>query len=291
MTDHGLLQSSVAVITGSSRGIGLAVARALAAEGCAVVLNGRDAAAVETAREGLAARGARVATVPGSAADPAVADEMVRVASTFGPVDVLVNCAGTAEPPGSSILTITTDEWHALVEAHLHATFETCRAVAPAMVAAGGGSIVNTSSHAFTGVFGGTGYAAGKGAVNSLTHALAAELHEHGVRVNAVCPGARTRLSTGEDYVRTIEKLHARGILDDLMRTGALEPPPAEYVAPLYTFLASPLAAGVTGEVLVAAGGYLGRFPRPAEEFVAYREHSEAPPWTPQEIADRLRER
>src|SRR5437588_4925567 len=184
MTNHSLLEGRVAVITGSSRGIGLAVARALSSEGCAVVLNGRDAAAVEAARESLVERGARVAAVPGSAADPAVADEMVSVASKFGPVDVLVNCAGTAEPRGSSILTITTDEWRALVEAHLHATFETCRACVPAMVAAGGGSIVNTSSHAFTGAFGGTGYAAGKGAVNSLTHALAAELREHGVRVN-----------------------------------------------------------------------------------------------------------
>jgi len=157
------------------------------------------------------------------------------------------------------------------------------------MVERGRGSIVNTSSHAFTGIFGGTGYPAGKGAVNSLTYALAAELREHGVRINAVCPGARTRLSTGVEYERTIEDLHRRGILDEMMRAGALSPAPPEYVAALYAFLASDLAADVTGEILVAAGGYLGRFPRPTEEMLAYRDHAASPPWSLTEIAEHLR--
>ena len=285
------LDGAVAVVTGSSRGIGLAVARRLVDEGASVVLNGRDPGAVEEAVRQTATRAGdstRVAGVVGSAADEAVVEELMSRAAELGELDVLVNCAGTPEPLGSSILNISTAEWRALIDAHLHSTFLTCRAAAPGMVARRRGAIVNTSSHAFAGAFGGTGYAAGKGAVNSLTYALAAELAEHGVRVNAVCPGARTRLSTGDDYTETIEELHRRGVLDDLMRAGALSPAPAEHVASLYAFLASDLAADVTGQVLVGAGGYLGRFPRPAEELVAYRDHEGVPPYTLGEVAARL---
>lgn len=280
-----LLAGRVALVTGSSRGIGLAVAHALAGHGAAVVVNGRDAATVERAVSGLRDAGARAAGVAGSAAAPTTLEEMVDRASAFGEVDSLVTCAGTAEPAGSSILDIDLADWQALLDSHLTATFVACRAVAPLLVARGGGAIVTTSSHAFTGVFGGTGYAAGKGGVNSLTHALAAELREHGVRVNAVAPGARTRLSTGADYEASIERLHERGLLDDLMRHGALTPAPPDHVAQLYAFLVSDLAAGTTGEVFAGAGGYVGRFARPAEELLAYRDHATAPPWTPAELA------
>ena len=283
-----LTEDTVAVVTGSSRGIGLAVARALADAGASVVLNGRDRAALDGAVAALSGPGAgsaRVTGVPGSAADPDVVAALLAAARGLGTPDILVNCAGTAEPAASSILDIAADDWHALIGAHLHSAFLTCRAFAPLMAEAGRGWIVNTSSHAFTGAFGGTGYPAGKGGVNSLTYALAAELREHGVRVNAVCPGAETRLSTGADYEAGIERLHRRGILDDLMHAGALAPPPAEYVAQLYLYLATTESADVTGRVFAGAGGYIGEFPRPAEQYLAWRDHATSPPWTPDEIA------
>ena len=283
MSDSALLfDGQVAVVTGSTSGVGYAVAAALLDQGATVVVNGRDPGAVDRAVDGL---GPGAVGLPGSAADPSVVEALVAASTARGDLSVLVNCAGTAEPAGSSILDITVEDWRQLIDAHLTSTFLTCRAVAPLLVARGGGAIVNTSSHAFTGIFGGTGYPAGKGGVNSLTYALAAELREHGVRVNAVCPGARTRLSTGPAYESSVEDLHRRGILGDLMHAGALAPPPPSYVAPLYVFLASRLAAHLTGQVLVGAGGYLGRFAAPAEELVAYRDHAGAAPWTPEEIA------
>ncbi|CAM3008503.1 SDR family NAD(P)-dependent oxidoreductase [Skermania piniformis] len=281
----GLLCDTVAVVAGSSRGIGFAVAQGLAASGAAVVVNGRDAAAVETAVAALVAAGAVADGVVGSAADPAIAERLLAAGVSLGRVGVLVNCAGTAEQPGSSIVNVTSAQWHELLASHLHSTFETCRVFAPHLVAAGGGAIVNTASHAYTGRFGGTGYAAGKGAVISLTYALAAELAEHDVRVNAVCPGARTRLSTGADYTATIRELNRRKLLDDLSLAGALDPPPAEFVAPLYVYLASELAANISGRVLVAAGGYLGEFGAPTERLVAYRDHRDTAPYRPDEIA------
>ena len=159
------------------------------------------------------------------------------------------------------------------------------------MVQRGGGAIVTTSSHAFTGAYGGTGYPAGKGAVTSLTYALAAELAEHGLRVNAVCPGATTRLSTGDDYLEQIDRLHQRGLLDDATRHGSLDPGPPEHVAQLYAFLVSDLAEGITGEVFAGAGGYLGHFPRPQAELFTWRDHHTNPPWTLEEAATFIRTR
>lgn len=285
----GGLAGKVAVLTGSSAGIGLAVAEQLAADGAAVVVNGRDAAATGRAAERIAQAGGRARAVPGSAAEPETADACVRAAERdFGPVDVLVNCAGVAEPPGSSILDITAEQWRALLESHLGSAFSACRAAVPGMVRRGGGAIVNTSSHAFTGAFGGTGYPAGKGGVNALTRSLAAELDEHGIRVNAVCPGARTRLSSGSEYEQHIRGLHRRGLLDDAMAREALNPAEPRYVVPLYAYLVSELAAGVTGEVFAAAGGFLGRFPRPEPELLAWRDAEQHPPWSVADIAQHV---
>ncbi|GCE37349.1 Short-chain dehydrogenase/reductase SDR [Rhodococcus wratislaviensis] len=188
------------MVTGSSRGIGRAVAHALAAEGAGGVVNGRDRDAAETVADEIVLRGGRAIAVAGSAAADGVAEALVDAAEcAFGDVDVLINCAGVAEPAGSSILTVTDEQWRELIDAHLTATFRTCRAVAPLMAERGRGAIVNTGSFAFLGDYGGTGYPAGKGAVNSLTLAIAAELAESGVRANVVCPGAKTRLSEGRN--------------------------------------------------------------------------------------------
>ena len=218
-----------------------------------------------------------------------MADAVVAEAVAAGDLAAVVNCAGTAEPPGSSILNVSSAEWHDLLDAHLTTAFETCRAAAPHLVARGGGSIVNTSSFAFDGSYGGTGYPAGKGGVTSLTYALAAELAEHGVRANVVCPGARTRLSTGPDYEDHLRSLHDRGLLDDLSYAGAQDPGPPAHAAALYLFLVTDLAAGITGQVLAAAGGFIGRFPGPALELVTWRDHNEHPPYTPAELARLLR--
>jgi NAD(P)-dependent dehydrogenase (short-subunit alcohol dehydrogenase family) len=267
-------------VVGGTRGIGLAVAELLAAQGAGVVVNGRDLGAATAAAESISG-----IAHAGSPADPEVADALVDTCAVeFGRVDILVNCAGTAEPAGSSILNVTSTEFRNLLDAHLGTVFETCRAAAPKMVAQGSGAIVNTSSFAFLGDYGGSGYPAGKGAVNALTLAIAAELSEHGVRANVVCPGARTRLSTGSDYEQQIADLNRRGLLDDVSMQGALDAAPPEYVAPTYAYLASDAARDVTGRIFIAAGGFIGEFARPTPGFIGYRDHHSAPPWTVEEL-------
>jgi NAD(P)-dependent dehydrogenase (short-subunit alcohol dehydrogenase family) len=202
----------------------------------------------------------------------------------FGRIDILVNCAGTAGLASESILNVTSQQFRDLVDAHLGTTFETCRSAAPKMVEQGGGSIINTSSFAYLGDYGGTGYPAGKGGVNGLTMAIAAELKEHGVRANVVCPGAKTRLSTGTEYEDHITALNRRGLLDDVSMQAALDAPPPEYVAPTYAYLASDLARNVTGQIFIAAGGFVGRFDRQTPSILGYRDHRDTPPWSLDEL-------
>ncbi len=198
MSGQGLLAGRGAVVSGGSRGIGRAVVELLSELGAAVVLNGRDGDAVADTVAAITASGGRAVAVVGPADDEAVAAALVDgCRDAFGRLDILINCAGIAEPPGSSILDITPAEFDGLISAHVGTVFHTCRAAARAMVAQGHGTIVNTGSVAFLGDYGGTGYPAGKGAVNALTMAIAAELKATGGRANVVCPGARTRLSTG----------------------------------------------------------------------------------------------
>lgn len=288
MTDTPLDGAGI-VVVGGSRGIGGAVATLLAALGAGVVVNGRDGDTVDATIDAITADGGSAVGLSGSASDEKTAEALMALCENeFGTITALVNCAGIAEPPGSSILTVSRREFDDLIDVHLGSVFATCRAAAPRMVAAGGGSIVNTSSFAFLGDYGGTGYPAGKAAVNGLTMALAAELAEHNVRANVVCPGARTRLSSGPDYERHIDSLRRRGLLDEVSAGASLDAAPPAYVAPLYAYLASTLSASVTGQMFIAAGGFVGRFARPSPALLGYRDHRGCPPWTLQEIAAML---
>jgi len=285
-----LLAGRGAVVVGGSRGIGAAVAGELARHGAGVVVNGRDRHAAEQTTAAITAGGCAAVSHPGSPADPAIAESLIRrCIGEFGGIHILVNCAGIAEPAGSSILDISPEQFRELIDSHLGTVVATCRAAAPRMVEQGGGSIVNTGSVAFLGDYGGTGYPAGKGAVTSLTLAIAAELKQHRVRANVVCPGAKTRLSSGPDYEAHIADLNRRGLLDDASVQASLDAAPPEYVAPMYAYLASHLAENVTGEIFVAAGGFVGRFPRPSPALIGYRDHHDSPPWSVIELSELMR--
>lgn len=284
MTD-ALLAGRGAVVVGGSRGIGRAVAELLAACGAGVVVNGRDPAAVDDTVGVITGSGGRAVGLAGAANVESTAVALMQACrEEYGSVDVLINCAGVAEPAGSSILSVSGAQFHELLDAHLGTVFQTCRAAAPIMTQQRRGSIVNSGSVAFLGDYGGTGYPAGKGAINALTVAVAAELAEHGVRANVVCPGAKTRLSTGSDYEEHIHGLHARGLLDEFSMAASLDPAPADYVAPLYAYLSSDLASEVTGSVFLASGGFVGRFERPIPSVLGYRDHQQSSPWSLEEL-------
>ena len=283
--DPTRLDGKRVVVTGSSAGIGRAVALRVAQEGGHVLVCGSgtgERSAGERTLEALVAEieaaGGAAFPFVGSLADDEVAREMIdRAVADLGGLDGLVTCAGIPEPPGSSILDITPSDWERVRRVHLEGTFFACRHAIPHLIENGGGSIVTTSSHASLGIYGGSAYGAAKGAINSLTWELAADLREHGIRCNAILPGARTRLSTGADYEAQIANLEERGLLSAAMAKASRHVPSAEGCASLYTYLLSDAAAETTGELFSATGGYVGVFGRPTEKLLAMR--SEATPW------------
>ncbi|MFF3568697.1 SDR family NAD(P)-dependent oxidoreductase [Nocardia jiangxiensis] len=292
MTEAPLLAGRGAVVVGGGSGVGRAVAELLAAHGAGVVVNSRTEESVREVTETIVGAGGRAVGVAGSAADEQIAGSLITAcAETYGGIDILINCAGIAEPRRSSILDVSGEDWRALLDSHLSTVFHTCRAAAPLMAERGAGAIVNTGSFAYLGDYGGTGYPAGKGAVTSLSLAMAAELKQSGVRVNVVCPGAKTRLSTGPDYEEHIRDLHRRGLFDEVTMQGSLDAPPPEYAAALYLFLASDAARAVTGEIFIAAGGFVGTFARPAMTAIGYRDHAQQPPWSVAELASLFEKR
>ena len=286
------VENRSAVVVGGSRGVGRAVAELLARLGAAVVVNGRAEDAVSETVDAITGAGHTAVGFAGSPADEATAEALISTCvSHYQRLDILINCAGIAEPPESSILTVTGAQFDEVMASHIGTAFHCCRAAAPQIVAQSAGAMVNTSSFAYLGDYGGTGYPVGKGAVNGLTMAIAAELKEYGVRANVVCPGAKTRLSTGADYEGQIRTLHRRGLLDDLSMQGALDPAPPEYVAALYAYLVSDLAAHVTGHILIGAGNFVGRFDRQSPTLLGYRDHDTSPPWSMTELHSMVSER
>ena len=246
MTPNPSNPAPVAIVTGASRGIGRAAARALAERGFALVLNGRDGARLRDAARALGP--ARVETVAGDAADAAVRRAIVgRALEAFGRIDVLVNNAGHFV--ARRIDDYSPADLSRLVAVHVEATFFLSQLAIPAMRRQGGGAIVNvTTTLTERGIPGvrASAQAAVKGAVNALTKSLAHELGRDGIRVNAVAPGT---VRTGIFGLRD-EELDAFGPLQPLGRIGE-----ADEIASAIVHLAT--APFTTGVILPVDGGVL----------------------------------
>ena len=254
MTTERPLAGLNAVVTGSSRGIGAAAAIRMAAEGANVIVNGTGTNRADTVDAVVAqinaGDGGRAIASCGDLADDAYCAELIDTCvREFGGIDVLANIAGIGSGSGQSLADDPDPEkWHRLIAVHLDATFNTCRHAVPHLRERGG-SIINTTSHSFLGMYGGTGYSAAKGGVVSLTWGMARDLRPFGIRVNAIGPGARTDMSTGENYEKQIWDLFERGVLSEAMRDASLRVAGPEFVAPIYAWLAGPSSAHVTGRV------------------------------------------
>ena len=250
----GVLDGKVAVITGAATGIGRATALLFAQAGARLVLTDvREDPLAATVGAVRAARGEVTSVV----ADLAQADQCslpVNTAlATWGRLDVLFNNAGVGTMVvGGTVETIDLERWDLAQDVNVRAMYLVSRAAVPAMRAAGGGSIVNTSSvSAFRGSVGrpSHAYAASKGAVLALTHAMAASYGRDRIRVNAICPGTiRTRLTA--DIIDQAEREAAEGRSIPLGRVG--EP---EDIARCALFLASDDASWISGAEIVVDGG------------------------------------
>lgn len=245
------LSGKVAVVTGGAKGIGCAVGADLARRGAAVVV--ADLAGAEEAAERLRQSGHRASSLRADVTSETDAAALAETATTaFGGVDILVNNAAIFTTlKRRPFEQIDPAEWRRVMEVNTLGLFLCCRAVLPAMKARGGGRIINISSGvAFKGNPGMAHYVASKGAVVSLTRALATELGPFNVLVNSVAPG----LTLSDGVLENPELLE--GAREFSVRTRALarEMTPADVVGAV-AFLAGPDAAFITGQTIVVDGG------------------------------------
>jgi len=234
----------VAFVTGSTRGIGLAIARALAGAGAKVAIVGRDQAraAAVAAELGERAAGFACDVAEGSQVEAAI----TAAESALGPIDLLVNNAGLTRD--NILLRLTDDDWDAVLDANLKGAFHTTKAVIKGMMKRRAGRIVNiTSIVGLTGNKGQANYAASKAGLIGFTKSVAKEYASRGILVNCVAPGF---IET--DMTAALPEAARASLLEDIA-LGRLGRP--EDVAGAVLFLASDLAAYVTGQVLVVDGG------------------------------------
>ncbi|HET7470733.1 MAG TPA: 3-oxoacyl-[acyl-carrier-protein] reductase [Gemmatimonadales bacterium] len=238
------LNGKVAFVTGSTRGIGLAIARALHAAGAAIAVVGREQARAAAVATEL---GERAAGFGCDVAVSAQVDAAIAAAeSALGPIDILVNNAGLTRD--NILLRLTDADWDAVLDANLKGAFHTTKAVIKGMMKRRAGRIVNiTSIVGLTGNKGQANYAASKAGLIGFTKSVAKEYAGRGILVNCVAPGF---IET--DMTAALPDAARASLLEDIA-LGRLGRP--EDVAGAVLFLASDLATYVTGQVLVVDGG------------------------------------
>ncbi|WP_037370662.1 SDR family oxidoreductase [Amycolatopsis orientalis] len=244
------IRGKIALVTGSSRGIGKALAHGLAEAGCVVVLNGRDPATMDETRRAIADRtGATVLAEAFDVTDPdAVAAGIARIEDQAGPLDILVNNAGMQHR--APFTEFRTEDWNRLLETNLSSAFLVGRETARRMAERGRGKIVNIcsvqSALARPGI---TPYTATKGGLKMLTKGMCADLGPSGIQVNGLAPGYfDTELNAAlvadeqfSDWIRTRTPAGRWGKVEDLVGT--------------LLFLCSPASDFVNGQIVYVDGG------------------------------------
>lgn len=264
-TSTGSLKGRRALVTGSTSGIGLGIARALARQGCSVTLNGfGDAGEIESIRAQMDAQSeGQVSYSPADMREPEQIEGMIRAAQQhMGGLDILVNNAGIQFV--SPIETFPPEKWNDIIAINLSSSFHTMRAALPGMVEAGWGRVVNiASAHALVASPFKAAYVAAKHGIAGLTKTVALEMAEKGVTVNAIAPGyVETPLVTGQ--IKDTAK--ARGITEEeVVRDVMLLAQPTkklitiEQVADMALFLCDEKASSITGTVLSIDGGWTAK--------------------------------
>ena len=256
-----MLEGKLALVTGSTSGIGLGIARALAAQGCGIVLNGfGEPDAIEALRAGLAAEHRiKVVFEPADLTRPAEIESLMRRCDEHGGIDVLVNNAGIQHT--SPVESFPPERWDAVIALNLSSAFHTTRLALPTMKARDWGRIVNiASAHGLVASVEKSAYVAAKHGIIGLTKVVALETARSGVTCNAICPGwVLTPLVQKQIDARIAE----RGMTPDAARASLLgeKQPSGEFVTPeqlgaLAVFLCSPAGDQVRGAAWAMDGGW-----------------------------------
>jgi 3-hydroxybutyrate dehydrogenase len=259
------LQGKVALVTGSTSGIGLGIARALAGEGADVMLNGfGDSAQIEVLRSGIANEfGVRTAHHDADVAKPGQIAEMVKTTQqTFGSLDILVNNAGIQFV--ANIEDFPDERWDAIIAINLSAVFHGMKAAIPGMKRKGWGRIINiASAHGLVASPQKVAYIAAKHGVVGMTKVAAIETANHGITVNAICPGwVLTPLV--QKQLEDRAKQEGTDVATQKLKMVREKQPLAEFTTPeqigaLSVFLCSDGAKTITGAPLSIDGGWVAQ--------------------------------
>ena len=251
-SSNGKLEGKVALVTGSSTGIGAAIAQGLGRAGADVICHGRGEEAQATSEE-IRKSGVRSLALSADLSDRAAQAAFVASAvNAFGRVDLLINNAGSIRR--NPAVDYTDADWDFLLEVNLTAPFRLARSIGKLMIEQGGGRIVNIASLlSFQGGILVPGYAASKGGVAQLTKALANEWASKNVNVNAIAPGY---IATKNTEALRADPNRSRQILERIPAGRWGEP---DDIAGAAVFLCSAAARYVTGHVLTVDGGWMGR--------------------------------
>ena len=259
------LRDRVAIITGSTSGIGQGIARALAAEGCSIMLNGfGDAEEIEKQRGDLARTcGVSVFYNPADMKRPAECADLVEdTRLRFGKVDILVNNAGIQHV--ASLEDFPADRWDEILAVNLSAAFHTTRAALPLMRQRGWGRVINiVSVHGLVASAGKAAYVAAKHGLVGLTKVVALETAGHGITCNAICPGwvhtplVDRQIEAKAEAAGIDKKCATRSLLLEKQPSGTFTT--VEQIGALAAFLSSEAASNLTGACIPVDGGWLAQ--------------------------------
>ncbi|MFC1871234.1 SDR family NAD(P)-dependent oxidoreductase [Chloroflexota bacterium] len=263
------LKGKVAVVTGSSQGLGRAIAIELAREGAAVVTNNRRPGAsggdAETVAKEITDFGGQAVPFYGSVSDFSVAQKLIETAvNKFGRIDIVVNNGGADSP--RMVWNMTEEDWDLCVDSFLKGSFNCIRHAAGLMRQQRWGRIINTTSTAWLTAVGHCNYGASKAGIVGLTRNVARELGKYAVTCNAYAPTAATRFTINEDVVAGFKKRYEAGLMTRERFEELTNPPGPETAAPFVVYLCTEAAADINGQVFDVTGGNIARYSEPVKQ-------------------------
>jgi len=282
------LKDRVAIVTGSSQGIGKAIAMALAREGAKVVTNNRRPGAeggdAETVAKEIKAMGGEAVPFFGSVSEFDVAEKIVKTATdSFGRIDIVVNNAGADAP--RMVWNMSEEEWDRSVDSFLKGSFNCIRFASGPMREQKWGRIINTTSTAWLGTVGHCNYGAAKAGLVGLTRAVAREVGRYGVTCNAYAPTAATRFTLSDDIVAGFKKRYEAGLLTKERFEELTNPPSPETVGPFIVYLCTEEAADINGQVFDVTGGDIAIYSEPVKKKTITRKQGM---WTVEELIEQV---
>jgi NAD(P)-dependent dehydrogenase (short-subunit alcohol dehydrogenase family) len=287
-----LLGGKNAVVTGAGRGIGRAIALALADEGANVVVNdlggaldgtgGSNTPADEVVAE-IKKKGARAIPSYDSVAEYESAGRIIKTCvDSFGSIDILVNTAGISKI--GMCFETTPEDFDAVVKVHLYGTFYCSRHACVYMRKQKWGRIIGVSSTAALGTSGAASYAAAKGGITSLIISMALDLAGDGITCNCISPGAATRLTLSDEGKQRWIRLREEKKISEEEYQRIMGMPTPEFVAPMVVYLASDYGGSINGAILGTVGGKISIYSPGEEHQCVYKDWKRDGPWTIDEM-------